>query len=156
MRVPKLLLVIYFIPCALLVGVRADEVYKKRMELVWRCINKTPLRVGMAPADVQKVVGLPDNPDWESVVISGDDTYRVWVCVEKNRGKLLGWRDVAKSKSRLHGETSYFVFWNEKLMATTVLPNVAGREDNWFYEFSEKLLSANSKSKPVSSVSEKK
>ena len=134
----------------------ADDVYKKRMDLMWRCINKAPLKAGMSPGEVQEIIGLPDNLDWNSVVVAGEDTYRVWACVEKNRNELKSWRDVVTAKVRFYGKVSYFVFWNEKLMATTLLPNLAGQEDNWFYDFSQKLLSFQAKSKPVSDDGKKK
>ena len=125
------------------------EDYIKKMENIWGLIQKSPLAAGMVPSDVERIVGAPDNPDWNMIAIGEKHTYRVWVCVEKNRDKLKGWRDVTTAPVGFFGRVSFFLFVDDKLSVTTIIPILVGKEDNGLFSFA-KIPIEGDVSKPVS------
>jgi len=98
------------------------------------------LAAGMTSADLERIIGKPDNADWQDGFRFGNDTVRIWLCVEKQRRDLKSWRDFVADNQR-YGLGYFFVITNNRIV--TPVPSLTSKEFD--------VLSALAKGEPTPS-----
>jgi len=83
------------------------------------------LAAGMTSADLERIIGKPDNADWQDSFRFGNDTVRIWICVEKQRRDLKSWRDFVADNKR-YGLGYFFVIANNRI--ATPVPSLTSKD----------------------------
>jgi hypothetical protein len=92
----------------------AELPINQRLQATFDLAKAHGLTKGMTAAQVESIIGKPDNADWNVGFQFGASTIRVWMCVEKNRTAFASWRDFLRDDRR-YGLGYFLLLVNDQL-----------------------------------------
>jgi hypothetical protein len=92
----------------------AELPINQRLQATFDRAKAQGLTKGMTAAQVESIIGKPDNADWNVGFQSGASTIRVWMCIEKDRAAFASWRDYLRDDRR-YGLGYFLLLVNNQL-----------------------------------------
>lgn len=119
------ILALISISCPVAPSLADDGNINHRLKATFDKAKAHGLETGMTAAQVEGIVGKPDNRDWNVGFVFGKDTIRVWMCVQKKSHQFASWRDFL-ANDREFGLGYFFLLVNDRLESP--VPSLTSKE----------------------------